>query len=431
MWPNLTLKDKHELQQFLGFANYYWWFKSQFANITWPLHKLTGNMPWTWTWQESTAFLTLKNAITSAPTLALPTDMDPYCVKADSSGYATGAMLSQCQNGIWWPIAFLSKSINGIEGNYEIHDWEMLVIIHALEEWRHHLQGAHYPIKIHTDHKNLEYFITAKKLNQWQARWLLELSNFDFSLVHKLGQMMGKADALSQRPDYEKEENDNEDVVLIELHHVQQMNIEIEDEGMRLLEKIWMEKEVERVVKQKLLLGEKEWAEEDGLILWQNCVYVPPNQHLWREIIHLHHNMKSSSHPGRYKTVELILRSYWWPRIHANIRQYVNSCDICQHTKTIRAKPCGTLALNRIPSHPWQCILVDLITELPTSQGYDTILVVVAWFMKMICLIPTYTTLSSEGVAHLFQDHVWKDFGIPENIIYDRGSVFISTSWRL
>ena len=91
---------------------------------------------------------------------------------------------------------------------------------------------------------------------------------------------MGKADALSQRPDYEKEENDNEDAVLIELHHVQQMNIEIEDEGMRLLEKIWMEKEVEQVVKQKLLLREKEWAEEDGLILWQNCVYVPPNQHL-------------------------------------------------------------------------------------------------------------------------------------------------------
>ena len=123
---------------------------------------------------------------------------------------------------------------------------------------------------------------------------------------------------------------------------------------------------------------------------------------------------------------ELILQSYWWPRIHVDIRQYVDSCDICQHTKTIWARPCGTLALNQIPSHPWQYISVDLITELPTSQGYDAILVVVNWFTKMICLIPTYTTLSSEGVACLFQDHVWKDFGIPENIIYDQGSIFIS-----
>ena len=423
-WP--APKDKHELQQFLGFANYYRRFISRFANITWPLHKLTGNTPWTWTRQESTAFLTLKNAITSAPTLALPTDTDPYRVEADSSGYATGATLSQCQNGIWRPIAFLSKSLNGVERNYEIHDREMLAIMRALEEWRHHLQGAHYPIEIHTDHKNLKYFMTAKKLNQQQARWSLELSNFDFSLVHKLGRTMGKADALSRRPDYEKGENDNEDVVLIKPHHVRQMNIEIEDEGTRLLEKIRTEKGVERVVKQKLLSKEKKWAEEDGLILWQNRVYVPPNRHLRREIIHLHHDTKSSGHPGRYKTAELVLRSYWWPRIHADIRQYVNSCDICQRTKAIRAKPCGTLAPNRIPSHPWQCISVDLITELPTSQGYDAILVVVDRFTKMICLIPTYTTLSLEGVARLFRDHVWKDFGIPENIIYDRGSVFVS-----
>ena len=74
----------------------------------------------------------------------------------------------------------------------------MLAIMRALEEWRHHLQGAHYPIEIHTDHKNLKYFMTAKKLNRQQARWSLELSNFDFSLVHKLGRTMGKADALSR-----------------------------------------------------------------------------------------------------------------------------------------------------------------------------------------------------------------------------------------
>jgi len=94
--------------------------------------------------------------------------------------------------------------------------------------------------------------------------------------------------------------------------------------------------------------------------------------------------------------------------------------------KTIRAKPHGMLAPNRILKHPWQCISVDLITELPTSRGYNAILVVVDQFTKMICLIPTYTSLSSEGVARLFRDHVWKDFGVPENIIYDRGSVFVS-----
>jgi len=52
-----------------------------------------------------------------------------------------------------------------VEWNYEIHDKEMLAIIHALEEWRHFLEGARHPVEIWMDHKNLEYFMTAKKLN--------------------------------------------------------------------------------------------------------------------------------------------------------------------------------------------------------------------------------------------------------------------------
>jgi len=60
-----------------------------------------------------------------------------------------------------------------MERNYEIHDKEMLAIIHALEEWRHFLEGATHPVEIWTDHKNLEYFMTAKKLNYHQARWSL------------------------------------------------------------------------------------------------------------------------------------------------------------------------------------------------------------------------------------------------------------------
>jgi len=71
-----------------------------------------------------------------------------------------------------------------VEQNYEIHDKEMLAIIRALEEWRHFLEGARHPIEIWTDHKNLEYFMTAKKLNRRQARWSLYLAHFDFKLTH-------------------------------------------------------------------------------------------------------------------------------------------------------------------------------------------------------------------------------------------------------
>ena len=95
------------------------------------------------------------------------------------------------------PVAFLSKSLTAVERNYEIHDKEMLAIIRALEEWRHFLEGAEHPFEVWTDHKNLEYFRSAKKLNRRQARWSLFLARFDFALHHRPGKTMGKSDALS------------------------------------------------------------------------------------------------------------------------------------------------------------------------------------------------------------------------------------------
>jgi len=91
----------------------------------------------------------------------------------------------------------------------------MLAIIHALEEWRYFLEGAWHPVKIWTDHKNLEYFMMAKKLNRRQAHWSLYLACFDFRLIHCPGCSMGKPDTLLQRPDHGKGASNNKDVVLL------------------------------------------------------------------------------------------------------------------------------------------------------------------------------------------------------------------------
>ena len=99
--------------------------------------------------------------------------------------------------------------------NYEIWDKELLAIINALKEWRHYLIGTEAPFQIWTDHKNLEYFRKPQKLNRRQARWILEMQEFHFSLHHKPGKAMAKADYLSRRAGHEKGENDNENVVLL------------------------------------------------------------------------------------------------------------------------------------------------------------------------------------------------------------------------
>jgi hypothetical protein len=116
-------------------------------------------------------------------------DDEPFCIETDSSDYATGAVLSQLskEDDKWHPVAFLSKCLNVVERNYEIYDKEMLAIIRALKEWQHFVEGARHDIEIWTDHHNLEYFMSAKKLNRRQVRWLLYLSRFDFNLHHQPG----------------------------------------------------------------------------------------------------------------------------------------------------------------------------------------------------------------------------------------------------
>jgi len=122
----------------------------------------------------------------------------------------------KCSDEMWRPVAFISKSLSNTERNYEIHDKEMLAVIRCLEAWRHFLEGVAIKFEIWTDHKNLEYFMKAQKLNRRQARWALYLSRFNFTLKHVLGSKMGKADSLSRRPDWEVGvEKDNEDQRLV------------------------------------------------------------------------------------------------------------------------------------------------------------------------------------------------------------------------
>jgi hypothetical protein len=85
----------------------------------------------------------------------------------------------------------------------------------ALEEWRHFVEGAEHQVKIWTDHKNLEYFMTAKKLNRRQACWSLLLARFDFFMHHRPGKTMGKSNALSWRSDHGLGAKDNDNMVLL------------------------------------------------------------------------------------------------------------------------------------------------------------------------------------------------------------------------
>lgn len=443
-WPApTTLK---EVQSFLGFVNFYRRFIKDFSDIAKPLHNLTRkDIDFQWTDACQEAFDSLKTAITSTPILIFPDDNRPYRVEADSSNYATGAVLSQeSDDGKWHPVAFLSKSLSSVERNYDVHDKELLAIIRALEEWRHYLEGTKHKFEIWTDHRNLQYFRTAKKLNRRQARWSLYLSRFDFSLHHRPGKSSGKPDALSRRSDHSKGEEDNKDVVLLKpeyfkINALRRGHILLSGQEQPLLRRIRESKDFdERVVKAVEELRKSgasrldgaEWAEEQGLILFRGRVYVPKDPELRRSIVELHHDSVVAGHPGRWKTLELVTRNYWWPGISKFIASYIDGCDRCNRTKTFPGKPVGELNPNLPPNDIWTVVTVDLITGLPESQGYDSIMVTVDRLSKMIHVLPTTSRLSSEGLARLFRDNVWKHHGLPQQIISDRGPQFVSGFMR-
>ena len=432
-WP--TPQCIKDVQKFLGLANYYRQFVKDFAKIAKPLHQLVRkDEKWRWEKEQEEAFTKLKEIFTMKPVLAAP-DLDKEMrVEADASDYATGGvLLVKGEDGKWRPVAFISKSLNDTERNYEIHDKEMLAVIRCLEAWRHFLEGARTKFKIWTDHKNLEYFMTNQKLNRRQARWALFLSRFDFTLKHVPGTKMGKADGLSRRPDWRKGvERNNEDRTLVKAEWLRKAGtVEVLIEGVDLLKKVRESKakddEVIKAVEEMKragvkMLRDEEWREEDGLMLKEGKVYVPKDEGLRTEIIRLHHDTPVGGHGGQWKTVELVTRNFWWPGVTKEVKRYVEECDSCQQNKNQVAAPAGKLMPNEAPEKPWTHIMADFITKLPLAQEYDTILVVCNQLTKMAHFIPTTDKTLAEGLARLFRDHVWKLHGLPESIISDRGA---------
>jgi len=256
-----------------------------------------------------------------------PQELDPSWIEADSSDFAIGAVLSQqsTTDRKWHPVAFYSKSLFSVKRNYEIHNKEILAIIHALEEWRHFLEEATHPVEIWTDHKNLKYFMTAKKLNHRQARWSLHLARFNFLLYHHPRCTMDKTDTLSKRADHGNRASDNENVVLLRLKFLvvrALKGVELTGIEQKILSDIhkgnWNGDQEKPIAKAARELRRStngtvhfsEWSNIDGLLWFRGKIYVPQSLNLCRQIVTLCHDTHIAGHPGHWKTLELVSRNY-------------------------------------------------------------------------------------------------------------------------
>ncbi|GJP61835.1 hypothetical protein CLOP_g18959 [Closterium sp. NIES-67] len=351
-----TSENVKELQQFLGFANYYNRFVPQYAKIATPLtNLLKKNTPYKWEPKHQEAVEQLNQALTCAPLLILPTP-----------------------NATTGPIAYLSKKLHGAELNYPIHDKEALAIIIAFKTWRCYHEGRQ--TTVYTDHCRLKYLKAQPILSRRQVRWIdfLETHNH-YDIVYKPGHK-NKADALS-RPAH---------VAAIKVEGMNPVLKELFTHGYAI------DPEIPLAAKRYLLQWDSDIAYRKGSTKIWVTNYPPLCQLLLEE----YHDVLYLGHFGCNKTLTGTTKRYYLAHMAADVQQFVTSCATCQQMKSSKQKNAGLLQPLPVPEHPWQVVSLDFITGLPTTtSGHDAILVLIDKFSEMGHFIPTHTTARNEETA--------------------------------
>ncbi|GJS24923.1 putative reverse transcriptase domain-containing protein [Tanacetum coccineum] len=317
-------------------------------------------------------------------------------------------------------IAYASRQLKIHENNYTTHDLELGVVVFTLKVWRHYLYGT--KCTVFTDYKSLQHILNQIELNMRQRRWLELLSDYDCEIRYYPRKANVVADALS-RKERIKPLRVRALVVTIGLDLPKQIlnaytearkleNIKNKDVGGMLIEN---SKDPEKLRTEKLE------PRTDGTLCINGRSWLPSYGNLRTMIMHESHKSKYSIHPGSNKMYQDMKKLYWWPNMKADIATYVSKCLTYAKVKAEHQRPSRLLVQPDIPQWKWDNITMDFVTKLPkSSQGYDTIWVIVDRLTKSAIFLPMRETDPLEKLTRMYLKEVVTRHGIPISIICDR-----------
>ena len=369
-------------------------------------------------------------------------------VETDASDYAIAGILSIIgTDSELQPVAYYSQTLSAPELNYDTHDKELLAIFEAFKHWRHYLKGSTSPVDVVTDHKNLEYFSSSKVLTHCQAHWLEYLSQFNLAIRFCPGHLGAKPDALTRHWDVYPKEGDR-DYTRVNPHNLKPMFTQEQLASslratilLALAIRTAVLVDVEPLHKDILTAlptdsiaqshlsdtSDPRWSKDSaGLLRLDDRIYVLDTNDLHLRVLRYKHDHPLAGHFGQNHTLELVRREYTWPGVCTFVKDYVSSCTSCGHAKAPRHRPYGLLKQLPIPAHPWHSISMDFIEQLPSSDGFTSILIVVDHLSKQGIFIPTHDTITSPELTKLFIAHMFSKHGVPSHVTSDRGSEFVS-----
>ncbi|MBW0584579.1 hypothetical protein O181_124294 [Austropuccinia psidii MF-1] len=287
--------------------------------------------------------------------------------------------------------------------------------------------------------------MSSKVLTRRQACWEELLSEFHFSITYLPGRLATLPDALSRQDDIYPERG--EDFISKNPMNFQQLIKQDEVQPSRyfavkvesfsnlidsIQKKLWQDPQYRSILEE---LGKGKSIQDycpdssSQLLPFKDRVVVPNDPTIQLSILQKHHDSPLAGHPGQEKTLKLVKRDFHWSGMTQFIKDYVSSCQQCSRNKNIHHKKFGLLKPLPIPNGPWICLSMDFITQLPLSNSFDSILVIVDRFSKMAVFIPTMSSITSLDLAHLFIKNIFSKHGLPSSIFSDRGPLFVSSFW--
>ncbi|CAN6225874.1 unnamed protein product [Urochloa humidicola] len=401
-----------ELRSFLGLAGYYRRFVKHFGEIAKPLTDLLkkGQL-FTWTSATEQSFQALKEALTSAPVLSLPDFNKPFVVETDASEKGIGAVLQQDGH----PIAYISRALGPKNQGLSTYEKESLAILMAIDHWRSYLQPAEFIIQ--TDHRSLTHLDDQRLHSYWQQKAMAKLMGLQYKICYKKGTTNNAADALSRMPQAMAE------------------SLAISIAQPTWLQKIaasYSEDEKAKQLLSELAIQTKQdkFSLSQGIIKYKDRIWLGHNEQFQLQVMEALHASPLGGHSGYLVTYTRIKKLFFWPHMKSNIKQFVASCAVCQQAKAERVPYPGLLQPLEVPDHAWQIVTLDFIEGLPTSSGYNCILVVVDKFSKNSHFIRMKHPFTALSVAQVYFENVYKLHGMPKAMVSDRDRIFTSQWWQ-
>ncbi|KAJ9509744.1 hypothetical protein QJQ45_011390 [Haematococcus lacustris] len=415
-WP--TPRNLKDLQAFLGLANYFRRFISNFSSLAAPLTNLTSKqVAAAYDWEhfggaELEAFNALKEALCSAPVLALP-DFSTLL-------YRNPALANE--------VALTSSSS---PQNADSED--AMTVIMTLSS------RAERPVYAITARRTAARLRENAELGQVAAREAAQRANQlvppeDLAAAHTPGQAR-MTSARQKKAQPGGGESLRQQQQTTESHNKSNKQGDdgqstTESGPLTLMQAIKQAyaadtRFADEAFTSQLYQHEGLWVTEWGRVV------VPDDAALREKVIYTMHDTRSAGHLGMTKTLEQVTRWFTWPGVLENVKSYVRSCHSCQVNKSSAKKPAGLLQPLPIPERPWDSVSMDLIVKLPASgpNKYDSILVFVDRLTKMIHLVKTWESMTATQYAKLFLEHVFRLHGMPRSVVSDRGPQFHNKFW--